>query len=122
MRPSTCSSRTAAPGETLFELDASSARPGGVPHGIEEALTEFARQRAAIDGATDPSRLRLLVAAESAGGLIAAELHAAGIPWDVAEHDRILAESLGPRPSPGSRRRGWWNPPPRCGRPWAILS
>ncbi|MGO1981116.1 MAG: bifunctional 3'-5' exonuclease/DNA polymerase [Brachybacterium alimentarium] len=88
-------------GETLFELDASSARPGGVPHGIEEALTEFARQRAAIDGATDPSRLRLLVAAESAGSLIAAELHAAGIPWDVAEHDRILAESLGPRPSPG---------------------
>src|SRR5699024_7594952 len=28
-------------------------------------------------------------------------LHAAGIPWDVAEHDRILTEALGPRPGAG---------------------
>lgn len=88
-------------GATLFDLDASSARRGGVPHDIDAALTELTRQHEAIDGASEPSRLRLLIAAESAGGLLAAELHAAGIPWDVAEHDRILTESLGPRPAPG---------------------
>ena len=88
-------------GATLFDLDASSTRRGGVPHDIDAALAELTRQLAAVDGATAASRLRLLVAAESAGGLLAAELHAAGIPWDVAEHDRILTESLGPRPSPG---------------------
>ncbi|MFT3942483.1 MAG: bifunctional 3'-5' exonuclease/DNA polymerase [Ancrocorticia sp.] len=48
-------------------------------------------------------RLRLLLAAESAGALIAAEMRAAGIPWDVEEHDRILRESLGPRPPLGGR-------------------
>ena len=30
---------------------------------------------------------------------MAAELTAAGVPWDVAEHDRVLSESLGPRPA-----------------------
>ncbi|MCT4574466.1 hypothetical protein N3930_47000, partial [Bacillus thuringiensis] len=79
-------------------LDASSARAGAVPHGIEEALAELARQQAAVASAEAPSRLRLLLAAEAAGALVAAELHAAGIPWDTAEHERILTEALGPRP------------------------
>src|SRR5699024_3025536 len=48
--------------------------------------------------ASDPGRLRLLLAAESAGGLVAAEMRAAGEPWDVVEHDRTLTEALGPRP------------------------
>ena len=26
-------------------------------------------------------------------------MQAAGVPWDIAEHDRILAEELGPRPA-----------------------
>ncbi|MGP9537054.1 bifunctional 3'-5' exonuclease/DNA polymerase [Brachybacterium sp. AOP43-C2-M15] len=89
-------------GATLFEIDAGTSRSGAVPSDAEETRAEFARQRAAIDGARDPSRLRLLVAAESAGALIAAELQAAGIPWDVAEHGRILESALGPRPSPGT--------------------
>lgn len=38
------------------------------------------------------------MAAESAGGLVAAEMRSAGVPWDEAEHDRILTELLGPRP------------------------
>ncbi|APX34570.1 bifunctional 3'-5' exonuclease/DNA polymerase [Brachybacterium sp. P6-10-X1] len=87
-------------GATLFDLDAS-ASSGGVPHDLQESLAEFSRHRTATDGAVDPGRLRLLVAAESAGALVAAELHAAGVPWDVAEHDRILAEALGPRPGTG---------------------
>ena len=85
-------------GATLFDLEAGSARSGGVPQDIDEALAEFSRHRAASEGSADPGRLRLLVAAESAGALLAAELHEAGIPWDVGEHDRILREALGPRP------------------------
>lgn len=92
----------AAPvGQTLFDLDAGSETSGGAPMGIEEALAELRRQQAAIASAEQPSRLRLLAAAESAGALVAAELHDAGMPWDVGEHDRILREALGPRPSPG---------------------
>lgn len=85
-------------GATLFDLEAGSERSGGVPQEIDEALAEFSRHRAASEGSADPGRLRLLVAAESAGALLAAELHEAGIPWDEAEHDRILQDALGPRP------------------------
>ncbi|MFC0674059.1 bifunctional 3'-5' exonuclease/DNA polymerase [Brachybacterium hainanense] len=86
---------------TLFDLEAGSSGPGSVPHDLDAALAELARQDRAIGTSTDPGRLRLLAAAESAGALVAAEMHGAGMPWDVAEHDRILAEALGPRPSPG---------------------
>jgi len=83
----------------LFELEGPSA--AGPPADLDEALREFARQRAAVAGSRDPSRLRLLVAAESAGALVAEELRAAGLPWDAAEHDRILVETLGERPAAG---------------------
>src|SRR5699024_8461920 len=89
-------------GATLFDLDARPSAAHGVPDGIEETGAELERQLSAIASAEDPARLRLLLAAESAGALIAAELQAAGIPWDVAEHDRILEDALGPRPSPGT--------------------
>ncbi|MGP6171995.1 bifunctional 3'-5' exonuclease/DNA polymerase [Microbacterium sp. A204] len=46
-------------------------------------------------------RLGLLCAAESGGGLIAEEMRAAGLPWDAAEHDRILTETLGARTAGG---------------------
>jgi DNA polymerase-1 len=84
-------------GATLFDLDAA-GRTGGVPQGTDEVLAEHERQRAAVAGSAEPSRLRLLLASESAGALVAAEMHAVGIPWDVAEHDRLLTEALGPRP------------------------
>lgn len=89
-------------GATLFELEATAPRAGAGPSDIAETLAELDRQRRAIDTAEDPARMRLLVAAESAGALVAAELQAAGIPWDVAEHDRILTSALGPRPAPGA--------------------
>lgn len=82
----------------LFEVDAGRGRVRQVPHDIEAGLAEYARQRTAVETASDPGRLRLLLAAESAGGLVAAEMRAAGVPWDVVEHDRILTEALGPRP------------------------
>ncbi len=89
--------------ETLFDVAGGRGRPKEVPHGIDAALTEFARQQAALETATDPGRSRLLLAAESAGGLVAAEMHAAGVPWDVTEHERILEDLLGPRPAAGAK-------------------
>lgn len=82
----------------LFEVSAGRGYVKQVPHGIDAALDEFARQGAAVSESGDPGRLRLLLAAESAGSLVAAEMHAAGVPWDETEHDRILTERLGPRP------------------------
>ncbi|GAA5198089.1 bifunctional 3'-5' exonuclease/DNA polymerase [Microbacterium jejuense] len=87
----------------LFELDGAASGRTGLPDGADDALAEFARQREAIAGSRDPGRLRLLTAAESAGALIAAEMRAAGLPWDAAEHDRILVETLGERPLAGGQ-------------------
>lgn len=94
----------AAPPATpaLFELDSAVAQ-AGPPSGLDEAIAEFARQRDAVTDASDPARLRLLLAAESAGALIAEELRAAGVPWDAARHDRILVETLGERPPGGGQ-------------------
>ena len=88
---------------TLFEVEEHPATSRSVPHGADAALAEFARQRAAIATAEAPARLQLLLAAESAGALIAAELEAAGVPWDAEEHDRLLQAALGPRPAAGDK-------------------
>ncbi|GAB2837801.1 bifunctional 3'-5' exonuclease/DNA polymerase [Microbacterium insulae] len=86
----------------LFELDDTQSSVGP-PGDLDEALAELTRQREAIAGSADPARLRLLLAAESAGALLAEELRAAGVPWDAREHDRILAETLGERPPSGGK-------------------
>jgi DNA polymerase family A len=49
--------------------------------------------------------LRLLVAAESAGGLAAAEMGHDGLPWRPDVHDALLTELMGPRPAAGMRPR-----------------
>jgi DNA polymerase I-like protein with 3'-5' exonuclease and polymerase domains len=49
--------------------------------------------------------MRLLVAAESAAGLAAAEMGYDGLPWRPDVHDALLTELLGPRPAPGLRPR-----------------
>jgi hypothetical protein len=50
-----------------------------------------------------PGRFALLVAAESAGGLIAAEIGFDGLPWRADVHHELLTAALGPRPVPGLR-------------------
>ena len=50
-----------------------------------------------------PGRFGLLAAAESAGGLVAAEMQARGLPWRADVHDGLLAGLLGPRPPGGVR-------------------
>ena len=49
--------------------------------------------------------LRLLLAAESAGGLAAAEMGHDGLPWRPHVHDALLTQLMGPRPAPGMRPR-----------------
>lgn len=66
-------------------------------------IAEFRQQQNAVTAAAEPGRLRLLLAAESAGALIAAEIHHAGLPFRSELHDRMLTEQAGPRPQPGSR-------------------
>jgi DNA polymerase-1 len=90
------------PVPTLFDLD-EGRQPSGPPADVEAALAEFARQRAAIADSSDPGRLRLLTAAESAGALVADEMRSAGLPWDAAAHDRILVETLGERSAAGGQ-------------------
>ena len=64
---------------------------------------EDARQLAVVAASTEAARLGLLLAAESAGALVAAEMTFAGVPWRVDVHERLLADLLGPRPPRGAR-------------------
>jgi DNA polymerase I len=69
------------------------------------ADVEDARQLAAIGASAEPSRLGLLVAAESAGALAAAEMTYAGVPWRTDVHEALLTGLLGERPPRGARPR-----------------
>jgi len=85
---------TPADGDALFDLgDVAS----GVPETVDAAVAEYRRQLRAIAASATPGALRLLCAAESAGALIAAELHAAGVPWSRATHEELLERELGAR-------------------------
>ena len=64
---------------------------------------EDARQLAAVAASQESARLGLLLAAESSGALVAAEMTYAGVPWRVDVHERLLTEQLGPRPPRGTR-------------------
>jgi DNA polymerase-1 len=64
---------------------------------------EDARQLAAVAASGEASRLGLLLAAESAGALVAAEMTYAGMPWRADLHEQLLTDLLGPRPPRGAR-------------------
>jgi DNA polymerase-1 len=70
-----------------------------------DPVAELLAQLAAVAGATDPGALRLLLAAESAGSLVAAEMRFGGLPWRVDVHERLLEDTLGPRVPYGVRPR-----------------
>jgi DNA polymerase-1 len=86
----------------LFDLDPGQ-NEATADRAAEDTLAEFSLQREAIAEAQDPRRLGLLLAAESAGALVAAEMMHAGLPWRAEVHDAILAGFLGERPAPGQR-------------------
>jgi DNA polymerase-1 len=68
-----------------------------------DPVAEHQRQQAAVAGSDDRGRLGLLLAAESSGALVAAEMTHAGLPWRADVHESLLTELLGPRPIPGRR-------------------
>ncbi len=76
-------------------------------HTLADLRSEYAAQQRALgDAAPDGNkrkRLQLLLAAESAGAMIAAEMQHAGVPWREDLHEQILTDHLGPRPPSGHR-------------------
>lgn len=87
----------------LFEADREPLPAGADP--LDAAVAVYADQQRRIANVPQADRLRLLVAAESAGALAAAEMRHHGLPWRADVHLELLTSLLGPRPSPGSRPR-----------------
>lgn len=87
--------------ETLFEPARKDAAAAVSPSDLVREVHEDQRRRIAAH--RDPARFGLLVAAESAGALIAAEMSHDGMPWREDAHDALLTDLLGPRPAHGMR-------------------
>jgi DNA polymerase-1 len=79
--------------------------PAATMEDIDAIVAVHRDQLRRIAAVPHPGRMGLLTAAESAGGLIAAELTHHGLPWRADVHDRLLTELLGPRPG-GAGKRG----------------
>ncbi|SHF67447.1 DNA polymerase-1 [Streptoalloteichus hindustanus] len=70
---------------------------------VDAMTAVWVDQARRVAGVDRPELMRLLVAAESAGSLAAAEMSHHGLPWRVDVHDALLTELLGPRPAVGAR-------------------
>ncbi|WP_308268485.1 bifunctional 3'-5' exonuclease/DNA polymerase [Yinghuangia soli] len=90
--------------ESLFAPDRLQLPPGvDALTAVVAVHADQVRRIAAIADAGQRNRFKLLVAAESAGGLVAAEMAYDGLPWRVDVHNALLTELLGPRPQiPGA--------------------
>ena len=87
--------------DTLFD-----PTPPAPPVSVPDLVTAYRDQCARIAATGAPGRFRLLVAAESAGALTAAEMSHHGLPWRADVHDAILTDLLGARsPVGGPPRR-----------------
>ncbi|MFI6996687.1 bifunctional 3'-5' exonuclease/DNA polymerase [Nocardia sp. NPDC050175] len=93
--PADAPARAAETQPSLFE-----SGPVPLPPGTDEftaLLAVYAGQIARTAKAEHPDRMRLLVAAESAGMLVATEMSRAGIPWRADVHRELLDKLLGER-------------------------
>ena len=70
---------------------------------LEALIAVHADQVRRIAADEHPGRFALLVAAESAGGLIAGEMGHDGLPWRADVHSDLLTGLLGQRPMAGMR-------------------
>jgi DNA polymerase-1 len=86
---------------TLFERE---PEPVDGPAVLARLQATWLDQRRRTGSAELPG-LGTLLAAESAGGLVAAEMARTGVPFDRGVHDRLLRDLLGPRPAKGMRPR-----------------
>jgi len=68
---------------------------------LDQLVAAHAGQLRRIAADPHPGRFGLLAAVESAGGLVAAEMQARGVPWRADVHDTLLASLLGARPPAG---------------------
>ena len=64
---------------------------------LDAVIAVHADQLRRVAADDHPARFGLLVAAESAGGLVAAEMRAAGMPWRADVHDALLARVARPQ-------------------------
>ena len=85
----------AGAGQAQLEFDSGVSEPAGE---LAALVALHASQLTSIRADAAPARFALLAAAESAGGLAAAEMSAAGLPWRADVHDRLLTSVLGSRP------------------------
>ncbi len=96
----------APPGETQETLfDTGPPSPAVGADAVEAMSRVYAGQRDRVAAGADPGRLRLLVAAESAGALVAAEMGHYGLPWRADVHGELLRELLGERSAMGGPPR-----------------
>ena len=83
----------------LFESDPAPACS------LQDLSQTYGEQHRRVGETGLPGRFRMLVAAESAGALIAAEMGHTGLPWRADIHDQLLRELLGPPQPVGPPRR-----------------
>ncbi|MGW7449944.1 bifunctional 3'-5' exonuclease/DNA polymerase [Streptomyces sp. NPDC054787] len=79
--------------------------PQPTPVPLDALLAVHADQAKRIAATAHPDRMRLLIAAESAAFLIAAEMNRAGLPWRADVHRALLTELLGERYAGGGEPR-----------------
>jgi DNA polymerase-1 len=96
------------PDGALFDLQdfptpTGAANEHGDTPGALDPIVAFRSQREALTQSASAGSLSLLLAAESAGAMIAAEMRFAGLPWSTDLHNELLSGLLGPRPRPGER-------------------
>ncbi|MFD9406236.1 bifunctional 3'-5' exonuclease/DNA polymerase [Streptomyces sp. NPDC059989] len=84
--------------DSLFE-----PRPTPLP--LDALLAVHADQARRIGATAHPDRMRLLIAAESAAFLVAAEMNRAGLPWRADVHRALLTDLLGERYAGGGEPR-----------------
>lgn len=86
---------------TLFEPE-QRRLPGDVDP-LDAVIAVHVEQQRLVAALAHADRLRLLFAAESASALAAAEMTHFGLPWRVDVHEKLLVDTLGPRPANGVR-------------------
>lgn len=92
---------TYADQDSLF--DAPAANSGAPAWDLAAVARELGAQKTAVNSSTHPPRLTLLLSAESAGALVAAEMQHEGIPWREDLHRKLLNDLLGPEPTNHTR-------------------